>query len=159
VLTRVGKLSGAGVDAQAGAEARARLQARTADRSGRLEAIRAGQSKPIKTVLEKHGAGWGPLSIAVGDGAVWVVTYSSRQLFKIDPITLQIEHRLDLSAEKPGSVAVGAGAVWVTGDHSITKIDPRKDEVIHTYPIRVGFTCAVAATSTTLWLAVDGRSC
>jgi DNA-binding SARP family transcriptional activator len=125
----------------------------------RLEAIRAGQSKPIKTVLEKHGADWGPLSIAVGDGAVWVVTYSTRQLFKINPITLQIEHRLDLSAEKPGSVAVGAGAVWTTGAHSITKIDPRTDTIIHTYPIRVGFPCAIAATSTTLWLAVDGRSC
>ena len=125
----------------------------------RLEAIRAGQSKPIKTVLERHGAGWGPLSIAVGDGAVWVVTYSSRQLFKINPITLQIEHRLDLSAEKPGSVAVGAGAVWTTGAHSITKIDPHTDTIIHTYPIRVGFPCAIAATSTTLWLAVDSRSC
>jgi len=126
----------------------------------RLEAIRAGQSKPIgETVLEKHGADWGPLSIAAGDGAVWVVTYSSRQLFKINPITLQIEHRLDLSAEKPGYVAVGAGAVWTTGAHSITKIDPHTDTIIHTYPIRVGFPCAIAATSTTLWVAIDGRPC
>jgi streptogramin lyase len=125
----------------------------------RLEAIRAGQSKPLETVLEKHGAEWGPLSIAVGDGAVWVTTYSSRQLFKINPITLQIEHRLDLSAEQAGSVAVGAGAVWVTGAHSITKVNPRADTIIRTYPIAVGFPCAVAATSTSLWLAVDGRSC
>jgi DNA-binding SARP family transcriptional activator/streptogramin lyase len=128
-------------------------------RAGQLEAIRTGRSKPLKTVLEKHGAGWGPFSIAVGDGAVWVVTYSSHQLFKIDPITLQIDHRLDLSAENPGSVAVGAGAVWITGAHSITKIDPHTGTIIHTYPIGVGFTCAVAATSTTLWVAVDGRSC
>ncbi len=125
----------------------------------RLEAIRAGRSKTLETVLEKHGADWGPLSIAVGDGAVWVVTYSSRQLFKIDPITLQIDHRLDLSTEQVGSVAVGAGAVWATGAHSIIKIDPRKDKIIRTFPIRVGFPCAVAATSTTLWLAVDGRPC
>jgi DNA-binding SARP family transcriptional activator len=126
----------------------------------RLEAIRAGQSKPIgETVLEKHGAGWGPLSIAVGDDAVWVVTYSSRQLLKINPITLRIERRLDLSAEQAGSVAVGACAVWTTGAHSVTKIDPHTDTIIHTYPIRVGFPCAIAATSTTLWLTVDGRSC
>jgi outer membrane protein assembly factor BamB len=125
----------------------------------RLEGIRAGQSEPLKTVLEKHGADWGPLSIAVGDGAVWVVTYSSRHLFKINPITGQIKHRLDLSAEEAGSVAVGAGAVWTTGAHSITKINPRTDRIIHTYPIGVGFTCAVAATATTLWLAVDGRPC
>ena len=125
----------------------------------RLEGIRAGQSEPLKTVLEKHGADWGPLSIAVGDGAVWVVTYSTRQLFKINPITGQIEHRLDLSAEQAGSVAVGAGAVWAVGAHSIIKINPRTDRVIHTYPIRVGFTCGVAATATTLWLAVDGRGC
>jgi DNA-binding SARP family transcriptional activator/DNA-binding beta-propeller fold protein YncE len=125
----------------------------------RLEGIRAGQSEPLRTVLEKHGADWGPLSIAVGDGAVWVVTYSSRQLFKINPITGQIEHRLDLSAEQAGSVAVGASAVWATGAHSVTKINPRTDRIIHTYPIGVGFTCGIAATATTLWLAVDGRPC
>jgi hypothetical protein len=125
----------------------------------RLEAIRAGHSKVLHTVLEKHGADWGPLSIAVGDRAVWVVTYSTRQLFKINPITLQIEHRLDLSAEQPGSVTVGAGGVWLTGAHSVIKIDPRTDTVVHTYPINTGYTCAVAATSTTLWLAVDGRGC
>jgi DNA-binding SARP family transcriptional activator/streptogramin lyase len=127
-------------------------------RDGQLEAIRTGRSKPVETVLEEHGAAWGPLSIAVGDDAVWVVT-ASRLLFKIDPITLQIKHRLDLSLEDAGSVAVGAGAVWVTGSHSVIKIDPRTDTIIHTYPIRVGFTCDIAATSTTLWLAVDGRSC
>jgi DNA-binding SARP family transcriptional activator/DNA-binding beta-propeller fold protein YncE len=125
----------------------------------RLEAIRAGHSNVLHTVLEKHGADWGPLSIAVGDQAVWVVTYSTRQLFKINPITLQIEHRLDLSAEQPGSVTVGAGAVWVTGAHSVIKIDPRTDTALHTYPINTGYPCAIAATSTTLWLAVDGRPC
>jgi DNA-binding SARP family transcriptional activator/DNA-binding beta-propeller fold protein YncE len=125
----------------------------------RIEAFRAGSSKPEKVILDKNGVGWGPFSIAVGDGAVWVVTDSSHQLFKIDPITLQIDKRLDLSAEEPGSVAVGAGAVWTTGAHSVTKIDPHTDTIIHTYPIRVGFPCAIAATSTTLWLAVDGRSC
>ena len=128
-------------------------------RDGQLEAIRTGRSKPLEAVLEKHGADWGPLSIAVGDGAVWVVSYSSRQLFKIDPMTLQIEHRLNLSSEQAGSVAVGAGAVWVTGDHSVTKIDPQTDTIIHTYPIRVGYTCGIAATSTTVWLAIDGRAC
>jgi DNA-binding SARP family transcriptional activator/DNA-binding beta-propeller fold protein YncE len=127
-------------------------------RAGQLKAIRTGRSKPLETVLEKHGADWGPFSIAVGYGAVWVVT-SSHQLFKIDPITLRIDHRFDLSAEEPGSVAVGAGAVWTTGAHSVTKIDPHTDTIIHTYPIPVGFPCAIAATSTTLWLAVDGRPC
>jgi len=123
-------------------------------RDGQLEAVRTGRSKPVETVLEKHVVGWGPLSIAVGDGAVWVTT--SHQLFKINPFTLQIEHRLDLAV---GYIAVGAGAVWATGRHSVTKIDPRTDRVIRTYPINVGFTCALAATSTTLWLAVDGRPC
>jgi len=124
----------------------------------RLEAIRAGQPT-IEKILERHGAFWGPVSIAIGDGAVWVVTYSSRQLFKIDPITLKIERRLNLSAEQGSSVAVGAGAVWAIGADSITKIAPRTDTIIHTYRIAAGFPCAVAATSATLWLAVDGRSC
>jgi streptogramin lyase len=122
----------------------------------RIEAFRAGSSKPEKVILDKNGADWGPFSIAVGDGAVWVVT-SSHQLFKIDPITLRIHHRLDLSPEEPSSVAVGAGAVWTTGAHSVTKIDPHTDTIIHTYPIRVGFPCVIAATSTALWLLLTHR--
>jgi class 3 adenylate cyclase len=123
-------------------------------RDGKLEAIEAGRSKPLETVLQKHGASWGPGSIATGDGAVWVM--APGQLFKINPITLQIEHRLDLAA---GSVAVGAGAVWAAGHHSVIKIDPRTDTVIHEYPVHRGFACALAATSTSLWLAVGSRPC
>jgi DNA-binding SARP family transcriptional activator/streptogramin lyase len=123
-------------------------------RDGQLEAIRTGRARPLETVLQKHGVNWGPVWIATGDGAVWVT--GAGKLFKINPITLQIEHKLELGAM---SVAVGAGAVWAAGFHSVTKINPRTDTVIHTYPIRAGNTCSVAATATTLWLAVDAHNC
>jgi DNA-binding SARP family transcriptional activator/streptogramin lyase len=123
-----------------------------------LEVFRAGQSKPEKVVLDKHGARWGPVSIAVGDGAVWVVTYhdSGNQLLKINPITLRVAHRLDLSRLNPGSVAVGAGGVWTINDHAVTKIDPHTMKIIRTFPLtsgKVGQLCGIAATRRELWVS------
>src|SRR5205085_863600 len=95
-----------------------------------VEAIRAGKSRPTKVVLE-NSANWGPTWITVGDGAVRALY--GYELFEIDPQTLQVRLRLDLSAEQSGAVAVGAGAVWTTGGlgggnnraaDGVTKTDP-----------------------------------
>src|SRR5262249_53697934 len=92
----------------------------TAGGNSWLEAIRAGGGKPRRVVLQRR-VNWGPLWIAVGEGAVWVIVNpasgSGQQpvLLEVDPRTLQVVHRLDLSAEQSGTVAVGAGAVWATG--------------------------------------------
>jgi DNA-binding SARP family transcriptional activator len=128
----------------------------------RIEAFRAGHTKPAKIVLDRHGAFWGPVSIAVGDGAVWALTCCEpgRHLLKINPITLHITHRLDLTAEKSDTVVVGAGGVWASsGDgHNITKIDPRTDKIIRTFPFsgKTRTPCVIAATPTTLWATFGG---
>jgi len=132
-----------------------------------LEAIRAGDSKPTKVVLSNY-ANWGPTWIAVGEGAVWVLAPPT--LFEIDPQTLEVLHRLDLSAEQPGVVAAGAGAVWVTGGigggdsvkaNSITKIDPRTDRIIRITPLanRSRVTCAIAATPGAVWVTLGNTYC
>jgi hypothetical protein len=141
----------------------------TYDSSGHswLEAIRAGSPTPTRVVLQNH-VNWGPTWIAVGEGAVWVL--AGPTLFKIDPQTLRILHRLDLSAEQPGVVAAGAGAVWVTGGigggdsvkaNSITKIDPRTDRMIRITPLadRAKVTCAIAATPNAVWVSLGNRHC
>ena len=147
----------------------------TAGASSWLEAIRAGDSKPTKVALQKD-VNWGPEWIAVGEGAVWVITNrasGSAQrpvLFEIDPQTLQVVHRLDLSAEESGAVAVGAGAVWATGGigggngrlaDGVTKIDPRTDRIIRTFPLgnRTRVTCGIAATASAVWVAIGNTSC
>jgi DNA-binding SARP family transcriptional activator len=142
-----------------------------------LEAIRAGDRKPTKVVLQSGSdVRWGPVWIAVGEGAVWVIANraagygQSPVLFEIDPQTLKIVHRLDLSAEQSGVVAVGAGAVWVTGGigggnsrlaNSITKIDPRTDRIIRTTPLTnsAAPTCGLAATRSAVWVTLGSRSC
>jgi DNA-binding SARP family transcriptional activator len=123
----------------------------------RIEAFRAGHSKPDDIVLDKHGANWGPVSIAVGDGAVWALTCcnSGEHLLKINPITLHIQRTVDLSGVVPDGVAVGAGGVWTINDHSVTKIDPRTDKIIRTFPLVSGYAgqlCGIAATRRELWV-------
>lgn len=134
-----------------------------------LEAVRAGSRKPSKVILDSGpGVNWGPTWIAVGEGAVWVLMGPT--LFQIDPQTLQILHRLDLSAEQSGVVAVGAGAVWVTGGigggnnmlaNSITKIDPRTDKIARITPLSEPRmpTCGLAATRTAVWVTLGSKYC
>jgi len=134
----------------------------------RLEAIRAGSSEPTEVVLQESAAG-GPSSIAVGAGAVWALTSQSAGpvLFEIDPQTLRVLHRLDLSAEQPGAVAVGAGAVWTANDvhgrngSSVTKIDPRTDRIIRTIPLgaRTRVVCGIAATPHAVWVTIGNAFC
>jgi hypothetical protein len=138
----------------------------------RIEAFRTGQSKPKDIVLNKHGAHWGPVWIAVGDGAVWAVTCCDRMdasgawvgnhLLKIDPITFHVVRRLTLSADSAGDVAVGAGGVWVLNVHSVSKIDPRTDTIIRTFPLSGPALplCAIAATRRQLWVSTgNNKAC
>jgi DNA-binding SARP family transcriptional activator len=133
----------------------------------RVEAIRAGDSKPTTVVLEKHAV-WGPLWIAVGAGAVWALT--SDALFQIDPQTLQVLHRLDFSVPQNGALAVGAGAVWVINDYSpghprdtLTEIDPHTDQIIRTSTLgdRAQLPNSyIAATRSAVWVTFgDSRPC
>ena len=131
-----------------------------------IQAFRPGQSKPSRIVLARHAAYWGPVAIAVGDGAVWALTCcstaSGNQLLKINPSTLRIVRRLDLSSMYPAgrvltNVAVGAGGVWLVGDHfhSVIKINPRTDKISRKFTLvrgKVGQLCGIAATRRELWV-------
>ena len=139
----------------------------------RIEAFRAGHSKPQDIVLHKHNSNWGPVAIAVGDGAVWALTCCERrtpsggwagsQLFKINPITLHVERGVALSnaVAGGGEMAVGAGGVWVEGAYSVTKIDPSTVKIIRTFPLtpRSLPLCNIAATRRQLWVSVGNRVC
>ena len=55
----------------------------------------------------------GPVDVAVGEGAVWVVNGGDRSISRIDPkagtvvATIKLEH-------EPVRIAAGDGLVWVT---------------------------------------------
>ena len=131
-----------------------------------LETIRAGDRKVRKVPLKTDSSvNWGPTWIAAGEGAVWALV--GPELFEIDPQTLEVVNRLDLTAQQPGVVAVGAGAVWTTGGigglgNSVTKIDPRTDRIIRTFPPlgnRTRVTCGIAATPSDVWVTIGNTSC
>jgi DNA-binding SARP family transcriptional activator len=141
-----------------------------------LEAIRPGDSKPTKVLLEKY-ASWGPIWIAIGDGAVWALAYGRTgalehrgpSLFEIDPQTLRIIHRLDFSGDQNGWVTVGAGAVWTLNGNwpangaTVTEIDPHTDRIIHTTPLgnrtTTGCVGLIAATPSAIWATIGDKTC
>jgi DNA-binding SARP family transcriptional activator/DNA-binding beta-propeller fold protein YncE len=140
-----------------------------------LEVFRPGETKPTRIVLQPHGANWGPTWIGASGGVLWALTCSPRcglsnpviTLMKIDPQTLKILSRRDLSASPPGSVTVGAGGIWTANNGSnrnnntISELDPRTLKTVRTFPF-AGQTreiCEIRATRTALWVSVGGRYC
>ncbi len=71
-----------------------------------------------------------PLSMAIGEAAVWVSDAKNRAIFKIDPNDYSVMKEIPvpmLSTE--GSIGVGEGAVWVTTadefDNTLTRFNAR----------------------------------
>jgi DNA-binding SARP family transcriptional activator len=134
-----------------------------------LEVFRPGDAKPTKIVLLRHGANWGPPWIGAGDGYIWALNCSPNcgtipviTLLKIDPETLKVVQRRDLSASNPGSMAVGAGAIWAANnDSTISEIDPRTMKTVRTFPFggKRRQICEMAATRTALWVSVGTSTC
>jgi DNA-binding SARP family transcriptional activator len=144
-----------------------------------LYAIRTGGDVPGQLFLDQHPLRrlldttdtWGPIGIAVGEGAVWVLTcgicdlgprpYAEhRMLLKIDPDTLQVLKRIPLD-RATDYLAVGAGAVWLTAskDRFVWQLDPTTGRVLRTIPLpkKTGaHTCAITATSNAVWVTVGG---
>jgi YVTN family beta-propeller protein len=97
-------------------------------RGDSVSVIRPGSGEP-----ETIAVPGGPLGIAAGGGAIWVVTFWSQELVRIDPETRRVVRRIPVG-EGPLAVAVGGGAVWVTNrdDKTISRIDPATNAVVRT---------------------------
>jgi ABC-type branched-subunit amino acid transport system substrate-binding protein/streptogramin lyase len=72
-----------------------------------------------------------PGSLAVGEGAVWVLGLEDSTLSRIDPGTKKVVKRFRLR-HAPTDIAAGAGAVWVKGDGRLARIDPDTGEATRT---------------------------
>jgi DNA-binding SARP family transcriptional activator len=146
--------------------------------AGWLYAIRTGGDEMAQPFLDRHplrrlletGDTWGPVGIAVGERAVWVLTCGicnlgpkpypvHRMLLKIDPDTLQVLKRIPLDRETD-YLAVGAGAVWLTAekDRFVWQLDPTTGRVLRAIPLRKkgAHTCGMAATSKAVWVTIGG---
>jgi len=118
--------------------------------------------KPIESLKLETGDGAGPLSVAVGEGSVWVIT-SRGNLLGIDPRTLQIVHRIPMPIQQPTLLAVGAGSVW-TANHSgysVSQIDPRTNKIVRTIPIGRydAIPCGIKATRDAVFVTTGETTC
>jgi DNA-binding SARP family transcriptional activator/streptogramin lyase len=147
-----------------------------------LYEIRAGDS-PAQPYLDQHplrrlletGDTWGPLAIAVGEGAVWVLMCGTcneggevQTLLKVDPYTRQVLKRIPLDRQtvaplrETPTVAAGAGSVWVTApDGSMSQLDPKTGRILRA--IHMGnteaLTCGITATNDAVWVAIGDGHC
>jgi YVTN family beta-propeller protein len=87
---------------------------------------------PLGRIGESHGY---QKRIAVGDGAVWVVTQQS--LWRLDPATNRLLGSIHVGQTAQGSVAAGAGAVWIMSftDHALLRLDPESGSVAKRIPL------------------------
>jgi branched-chain amino acid transport system substrate-binding protein len=84
-------------------------------------------------------AGVRALSIAAGEGEVWIVN-DRGEVVEIDPRTNAASKAIPVAAESLTALAVAAGAVWVADPlgGSVWRIDPDPEPILRTIPLEVG---------------------
>jgi streptogramin lyase len=89
------------------------------------------------TVARVAEVGTTPISIAVGDGTVWVANFDDRTLQPLDARTGEARPAFGGLSGNPSAVAVGGGYVWVTiFQGGALRIDPTQHNAVT--PIDVG---------------------
>ena len=87
-------------------------------------------------VVDSIEVGTAPTSIAVGEGAVWVLNGDDRTVSRID-LQTRTERTVSVGGT-PTDIAVGEGAVWVANgyDGTVTRVDPQTSLVERTITLR-----------------------
>jgi YVTN family beta-propeller protein len=94
-------------------------------------------------------------NLAVGDGAIWSVSYGAKVLTRISPKTLAVLGSYGLSAP-PVGITVGGGLVWVAtafGDNALQPFDPKTNQPGQ--PVPLGSDLAlqgIAYGSNSIWV-------
>jgi len=101
-----------------------------------------------------------PRGVATGHGAVWVSAFAADKISRL----AVAEAGVGIASESiqvgdgPVDVAFGAGAVWVANsrDGTVSRIDPRTDEVVATIPLG-NSPQAIAVGGGAVWVTVQAR--
>jgi sugar lactone lactonase YvrE len=127
---------------------------------GLLTHLRLGDYRP-----REFDFPWDPISVALGEGAVWVAAKDIRgsAVLKIDPASgsLLAEARLRGAVVDSGSqfrdvqwIAVGNGAVWALQGGTLFRIDPRTGRVAGRLTLPVHEPGGIAVGAGAVWVLV-----
>ncbi len=89
-------------------------------------------------LVAQIAVGHHPTSVAVGEGAVWVLNADDQTISRVDEGSRQV--KTFAIGETPHELAVGAGAVWVGvgSGTAVSRLDPESGVVDRTIPVFEG---------------------
>jgi YVTN family beta-propeller protein len=107
-----------------------------------VSTVAAGKAKPKPppnygpAVKKTIRSGAQPCGAVEGFGSMWVSTYGSSTLQRIDPATNRVIAQVDVGAQ-PCGLAVGAGAIWINGygSNSVERVDPQTMTLVAHIPV------------------------
>jgi YVTN family beta-propeller protein len=103
--------------------------------------------EPAVRIVDLPGAS---LSVAVGEGGVWVANFDDDTVLRIDPQSMKVVAEIPVGRD-PFGVAVGQGAVWVVNGYgTATRVDPRSNRAVEK-PLVDGRLMAVAVGAGSVW--------
>ena len=122
--------------------------------------LRLGEFRP-----RESGFSWDPISVTVGEGAVWVAAKDIRgsAVLKIDPTTGSVLEATRLRGAIVDSLsqfrdvqwmAVGNGAVWAVQGGTLFRIDPRTGRVTGRLNLPVHEPGGIAAGEGAVWVMI-----
>ena len=97
-----------------------------------------------------------PITVAVGEGAAWIVKHRDNEVARVDPGSSQVNATIPLSLSDAFAswATVAHGSVWATslGDRALYRIDPKTNKVVARIETG-GSTFGVAAHGQNVWVA------
>jgi sugar lactone lactonase YvrE len=99
-----------------------------------------------------------PIMHASGDGSIWIGHVLDKDVWRVDPDSLQTQARIPIGEPIRG-LAFGAGRIWVTTPTSLHEIDPTTNAVVASVrllKVPMAFSpAALAVLDGSVWVAID----
>jgi YVTN family beta-propeller protein len=110
------------------------------------------------TLLAEVPVGSGPMSIAIGESAVWVANQGDGTVSRVDPATNQVVATISIGQKGFLRLAAGEGRVWVAAclDKVVKVIDPTTNEVTASVPAEGCWNVAVGGGQ--VWVPIGERT-
>jgi YVTN family beta-propeller protein len=98
-----------------------------------------GGHQPTATGLPRHvqaaiRVGKAPAALIIEGSSIWVANSGDGTVSRIDSATNRVIATIAVGG-RPTHLAAGFGAVWVANSKGLQRIDPTRNQVVHTLPL------------------------